>query len=307
MARYLVKRLLAAALTLLVAAFATSTLVHLVPGDPVAMMAAQSGEATPELLAEIRQRLGLDQPVWRQSLNFVLGVARGDLGTSLFGREPVLDLLLYRLPNTLALASAGLAIACLIGLPLGFLAAYHKGRWIDSLVMVIAITGVSIPNFWLGLMLLILFSQLWGLVPVAGYGWQSMILPAATLGFTYSAIIARMTRSAMIDVLSEDFIRTARAKGLPEAVVLYRHALKPALISVVTIIGLIFGFLMGGSVIVENIFSWNGIGRLAVQAMLQRDYPLVQGFMLMFAAIIIVVSIVIDLLYAFLDPRIAYG
>jgi peptide/nickel transport system permease protein len=176
---------------------------------------------------------------------------------------------------------------------------------VDNALMAVALVGVSIPSFWLGLMLLLAFSLTLDWLPVAGDDWRSIILPAVTLGATYMAIIARMTRSAIIEVLSEDFIRTARAKGLPEAIVLYRHALKPALISLTTIIAVVFGYLMGGTVVVENVFNWNGLGRLALQAISYRDYPLIQGFILLFAAIIVTISVLLDILYAWLDPRIS--
>ncbi len=305
MLSYLARRSLAAVLTLLVSTFAVAMLIHVVPGDPVTVMMSQSVTATPEAMEEMRDRLGLNRPVWEQYGIFVGHVLSGDLGRTIMGNEPVLDLLLLRLPNTLILAVSGLMIAVAIGMPLGILAARRQGTALDGVIMVGAVIGVSIPSFWLGLVLLVFFSLQLGWLPVAGDGWRSLILPAATLGATYAAVIARMTRSSMIEILSEDFIRTARSKGLSERTVLLRHALKPAMIGIVTVIGLIFGYLMGGQVIIENVFSWNGIGRLAIQAMLQRDYPLIQGFLLIFAATIVIVSIVLDLLYVLLDPRIA--
>jgi ABC-type dipeptide/oligopeptide/nickel transport system permease component len=203
------------------------------------------------------------------------------------------------------LAFSGMALAVLLGMPLGVYAGYRKGSWVDNVLMAVAIAGVSIPSFWLGLMLVLVFSLWLEWLPVAGEDWRSLILPAVTLGATYTATIARMTRSAIIEVLGEDFIRTARAKGLQETIVLYRHALRPALISVTTIIAVVFGYLMGGTVVVENVFSWNGLGRLALQAISYRDYPLIQGFILLFAVIIVSISVVLDILYAWLDPRIS--
>jgi peptide/nickel transport system permease protein/oligopeptide transport system permease protein len=194
-----------------------------------------------------------------------------------------------------------------IGLTLGFIAAYRRGTWIDTTLMVTAIMGVSVPHFWLGLLLLFLFSVSLGWLPVGGHGLGSLVLPAVTLGLTNAAIIARLTRSSMIDVLNQDFIRTARAKGLPKAMVLFRHALRAGLIPVVTMLGLQFTYLMGGAIVVENVFGWNGVGRMAIQAIFQRDYPLIQGFILMFAVLVVTVSLVIDLLYALLDPRIRYS
>lgn len=306
MKRYLLKRIAGALLTLVISSIGVCMLIHLVPGDPVTVMMAQSVTATPEAMAEMRERLGLHLPLWEQYWHFLIRALKGDLGRTIMGNEPVLLLLVQRLPNTLLLASSGLLIAVSIGIPLGFLAAYNRGKLLDSVLMLSAVLGVSIPNFWLGLVLLVFFSLILGWLPVAGTGPLNLILPAVTLGLTYSAIVARMTRSALIDVLSEDYIRTARSKGLPERIVLFRHAMKPAFISVVTIIGLIFGYLMGGQVIIENVFSWNGIGRLALQAMLQRDYPLIQGFILVFAIAIVTVSVLLDIVYAYLDPRITY-
>jgi len=281
--------------------------MHLVPGDPVQMMVAQMQNVTLEQLHVIRDQLGLDRPAWQQAVLYVWNVLHGDFGVSIFGQEPVLNLLLGRLPATLMLAFSGLLIALLIGFPLGILAAYNRGSALDNFLMVIAVLGVSVPAFWLGMLLLLTFSVYFHFIPVAGDGPSSAILPALTLGLVYSAIIARLTRSAIIEVLSEDYIRTARAKGLSEAVILFRHALKPSMIAVITTIGMIFGYLMGGQVIVENVFSWNGIGRLAVQSMLQRDYPIIQGFVVVFATIIMIVSIILDLTYAWLDPRIRFG
>jgi peptide/nickel transport system permease protein len=305
MTRFLLRRVLSALATLIVSSFAVCMLIHLIPGDPVVMMMAQNTSPTPEQIARMRHALGLDLPLWLQYFHYMGHVLRGDLGRSIFGSQPVAALLLERLPNTFALATTGLLIAIGIGMPLGFLAAYRKGRWADSLLMMAAVCGISIPNFWLGLMLLLLFSLVLGWLPIAGSDWRSMILPAATLGLTYMAIIARMTRSSTVEVLSEDYIRTARAKGLPERMVLYGHALKPALISVVTIIAVVFGYLMGGAIVVENVFSWNGLGRLALQAITYRDYPLFQGFILLFATVIVTISLLLDVAYAWLDPRIS--
>jgi peptide/nickel transport system permease protein len=305
MAGFILRRLLTALITLLISSFLVCMLIHLIPGDPVMMMMAQNSSPSPAQIAAMRHSLGLDLPIWMQYFHYMGRLLSGDMGRSIFGSQPVATLLLQRLPNTFALAFTGLVIAIGLGMPLGFFAAYKKGSWADSVLMLLAVAGVSLPNFWLGLMLVLLFSMVLNWLPVAGEDWRSMILPAMTLGVTYMAIIARMTRSAMIEVFSEDFIRTARAKGLPETMVLYRHALKPAMISVVTIIGVVFGYLMGGAVVVENVFSWNGLGRLAIQAINYRDYPLIQGFILLFATIIVVMSVLLDIAYAWLDPRIS--
>ncbi|OLP57078.1 glutathione ABC transporter permease GsiC [Rhizobium rhizosphaerae] len=297
------KRLLIACSTIIAVIILSGLLIHVVPGDPVTAMMAQSVTATPEAMADMRSRLGLDLPVWRQVMLYLWHVLQGDLGTTIRGNEPVSRLLLQRLPNTFALAVAGLATALTIGIPLGFLAAINRGRIADTAVMIIAVLGVSIPAFWLGLVMIQVFSLKLGWLPVAGSGWRNIVLPALTLGLTYCALVARMTRSALVEVLAEDYIRTARARGLREHQVLLVHALRPALISLVTVIGLVFAYLLGGQVIIENVFSWNGIGRLAVQAMLERDYPMIQGFIVLFATSVVVVSMLIDILYTLLDPR----
>lgn len=299
----ILKRALVAFLTVIVVIVLSGVLIHVVPGDPVTAMMAQSVTATPEAMAEMRSRLGLDLPVWQQVALYVWHVLQGDLGTSIRSNEPVGLLLLQRLPNTFSLAVCGLAVALAIGIPLGFLAAVNRGKLADTVVMVIAVLGVSLPAFWLGLIMIQVFSLKLGWLPVAGSGWRNIILPALTLGLTYCALVARMTRSALIEVLAEDYIRTARARGLRERQVLLVHALRPALISIVTVVGLVFAYLLGGQVIIENVFSWNGIGRLAVQAMLERDYPMIQGFIVVFATSVVIVSMLIDILYGFLDPR----
>jgi ABC-type dipeptide/oligopeptide/nickel transport system permease component len=307
MAKYLTQRILAALITIWVTTVAVTLLIHLVPGDPVRIMYAQSQGTTPEQLEEIRHSLGLDRPLYEQYFMFMKRVFQGDLGHTIRGRQPVLDLLLIRLPYTLLLAGTSLLIAAAIGISLGFIAAYKRGTLVDTGCMVGAILGVSIPHFWLGLILLFVFAVKLGWLPVAGDDLRSLVLPAVTLGLTNAAIVARLTRSSMIDIFDQDFVRTARAKGLPKATVLYRHALRAGLIPIVSMLGLQFAYMMGGAIVVENVFAWNGVGRLAIEAIFQRDYPLIQGFILIFACIVVVVSILMDLLYAWLDPRIKYG
>lgn len=306
MSRYLLQRCLAALLTIWVTTVAVSMLIHLVPGDPVQIMYAQSQGTTPEQLEEVRQRLGLSDPLVVQYFHYMVRVFQGDLGFTIRGEQPVLPLLLERLPNTLALTGAALLIACVIGLTFGFIAAYKRGSWLDTTLMTSAILGVSMPHFWLGLILLFYFAVQLHWFPVAGNGIQNLVLPALTLGITNAAIIARLTRSSMIDVFDQEFIRTARAKGLPKAMVLYGHALRAGLVPIVTMIGLQFTYMMGGAIVVENVFGWNGVGRMAIQAIFQRDYPLIQGFILMFACIVVAVSLIMDVIYAWLDPRIRY-
>lgn len=304
MLRFLTQRVAMGALTILVTTIAVTFLIHLVPGDPVQIMYAQSQGTTPEQLEQIRGRLGLDDPLPVQYIAYLGRLLEGDLGNTIRGQQPVLELLMERLPNTLMLAGAAMALAILIGLPIGFFAAYRRGTWIDSSLMIGAIAGVSIPHFWLGLVLMFFFAVELGWLPVAGTGLANLILPALTLGLSNAAIVARMTRSSMIDVMSQDFIRTAHAKGLPKTMVLNRHVMRSGLVPIVTMMGLQFTYMMGGAIVVENIFAWNGIGRLAIDAIFQRDYPLIQGFILVFATTVVIVTLLLDLAYAILDPRI---
>ena len=306
MLRYLAQRIAAALLTIWVTTVAVTLLIHAVPGDPVRIMYAQF-QASPEQIEAIRDRLGLDEPIWVQYGMFMSRLAEGDLGRSIVGDQPVLDILLTRFPPTLILAATSLAIAVVIGMTLGFFAAYKRGTIWDALAMVTAIAGVSMPHFWLGLLLLFFFSLQLGWLPVAGSDWRSLILPALTLGLANAAVLARLTRSAMIDIFDQDFVRTAKAKGLPKTLVLYRHALRAGLVPIVSLMGLQFAYMMGGAIVVENVFAWNGVGRLAIEAVFARDYPVIQGFILGFATVVALVTLVIDLLYAVLDPRIRYG
>ena len=306
MGKFIVQRLLAALVTIWIATIAVTILIHLVPGDPVRIMYG-AFQTTPEELEAIRVRLGLDQPILQQYFMYIGRLLQGDLGNSIVGDQPVLDILLTRFPATLSLTLASLAIAIVVGMSLGFLAAYKRGTWVDVSSMVLAIVGVSMPHFWLGLLLLFLFALQLQWLPVAGGDWRSLILPAMTLGLANAAVLARLTRSAMIDIFDQDFVRTARAKGLPKSIVLYRHALRSGLVPVVSMLGLQFAYLMGGAIVVENVFAWNGVGRLAIEAGFARDYPLIQGFILFFATIVALASVVIDVAYAFLDPRIRYS
>jgi peptide/nickel transport system permease protein len=306
MLRFIAQRLVAALVTIWVATIAVTLLIHLVPGDPVRIM--YSGfQTTPEQIEEIRTRLGLDQPVWRQYLMYMGRVLQGDLGHSIVGDQPVLTTLLQRFPATLLLTVASLFIAVVVGGSLGFFAAYRRGTVWDFGAMTLAIVGVSMPHFWLGLILLFIFSMSLGWLPVGGGGFMNLILPAMTLGLANAAILARLTRSAMIDIFDQDFVRTAQAKGLPRTLVLYRHALRSGLVPIVAMLGLQFAYLMGGAIVVENVFAWNGVGRLAIQAVFARDYPLIQGFILFFATVVALASVIIDVTYALLDPRIRYG
>ena len=306
MIRYVTQRVIAALVTVWVTTIAVTLLIHAVPGDPVRIMYAKF-QSTPEQIEAVRTALGLDQPIHIQYAMYMGRLAEGDLGRSIVGNQPVLDILLTRFPPTLLLATTSLFIAVLIGLSLGFLAAYKRGTVIDVGAMILAVLGVSMPHFWLGMLLLFLFALQLGWLPVAGSDLRSLILPALTLGIANAAVLARLTRSAMIDIFDQDFVRTARAKGLPKTVVLYRHALRAGLVPIVSMMGLQFAYMMGGAIVVENVFAWNGVGRLAIEAVFARDYPLIQGFILFFATVVVLVSLLIDLLYAVLDPRIRYA
>lgn len=305
MMRYLVQRLLAAVITIWITSIVVTMLIHAVPGDPVRIMYAQ-WQASPEQIEAVRSNLGLDKPLHVQYWLFLKRVAKGDLGRSIQGDQPVADILITRFPPTLLLATTSLLIAMVIGLSLGFLAAYKRGTIIDVGAMIAAILGVSIPHFWLGLILLFFFALELGWLPVASNDLRALVLPAMTLGLANAAVLARLTRSAMIDIFDQDFVRTARAKGLPKTAVLYRHALRAGLVPIVSMMGLQFAYMMGGAIVVENVFAWNGVGRLAIEAVFARDYPVIQGFILVFASVVVLVSVVIDLLYAWLDPRIRY-
>jgi ABC-type dipeptide/oligopeptide/nickel transport system permease component len=269
-------------------------------------MYAQSQSTTPEQLEQIRHNLGLDRPIYEQYGIYMGRILRGDFGTTIRGNQPVLPLLLLRLPNTLLLTATSMVITMLVGVTAGFFAAYRRGTWWDATLMTGAMVGISVPSFWLGLILMYVFSVKLGWLPISGSGLKNLILPALTLGLANAATIARLTRSSMLEVFSQDYLRTARAKGLGEALVLSRHALRNGLIHIVNMLGLQFTYMMGGAIVVENVFAWNGIGRLAIQSIFQRDYPTIQGFILIFAVVVVTVSILLDVLYLWIDPRITY-
>lgn len=306
MTRYLIRRIFSGLLTIWVTTMAVTLLIHLVPGDPVQIMYAQSQSTTPEQLEQIRHNLGLDRPIYEQYGIYMGRILRGDFGTTIRGNQPVLPLLLLRLPNTLLLTATSMVITMLVGVTAGFFAAYRRGTWWDATLMTGAMVGISVPSFWLGLILMYVFSVKLGWLPISGSGLKNLILPALTLGLANAATIARLTRSSMLEVFSQDYLRTARAKGLGEALVLSRHALRNGLIHIVNMLGLQFTYMMGGAIVVENVFAWNGIGRLAIQSIFQRDYPTIQGFILIFAVVVVTVSILLDVLYLWIDPRITY-
>ena len=304
MIRFLFTKFLLAFFTVFVTTILVTLLIHIVPGDPVQIMFAQSQGSTPEQIEQVRVNLGLDQPIYIQYLNYLDRLSKGDLGKTIRGGQPVLEIIFQRLPNTILLATSAMMIAILLGVPLGFLAAYNKGTISDTFIMILAISGISMPHFWLGLILLFIFAVDLGWLPVSGSGLLNLVLPALTLGISNAAIFARLTRTSMIEILQQDFVITALAKGLPKKYVLRKHVLRAGLIPLVTMMGMQFAFMMGGAIVVENIFSWNGVGRMAVEAIFQRDYPIIQGFILTFSVIVVFVTISLDVIYAFIDPRI---
>jgi peptide/nickel transport system permease protein len=280
-------------------------LIHLIPGDPVRIMLGEN--ASLEQIEKLKTQLGLNKPLLVQYVNYLGGIFHGELGTSLKTGRPVLVEIMDRFPETVKLAGAGMAIAIVLGVTMGILAARFKGTYLDMIAMSLATLGVSIPSFWLGLILIIVFAVKLGWFPVSGgTGLIDLVLPAVTLGVLASTVISRLTRSGMIEVLSLDFIRTARAKGLGETAVLFGHAFRNAMIPVVTIVGLQVASLLGGTVIIEQVFNWPGLGMLAISSIASRDFPLIQGIILFIGFVFVAVNIVVDVLYGFIDPRIKF-
>ena len=302
---FLLRRLLLTAPVLFGVVTLVFSFIHLVPGDPVQIMLGEGAQAVD--VEQLRHKLGLDQPILTQYGSYLKDLLRGDLGVSFRFGEPVTQIILSRYPATMQLACLALAVGILIAVPAGVIAATRPGSWLDRTITSVTLLGISLPNFVLGPLAIIVFSILLGWLPVSGrLGPAHYVLPAATLGAALSAILTRMVRAGMIEELQEEYVKTARAKGLPESKVLLKHALKNSLIPVVTVIGLQFGTLLAGAIITETIFSWPGIGRLTVQAINSRDYPLVQGCILMIASTYVAVNLLTDLVYGFLDPRIKY-
>ncbi len=312
--RFLLNRLLSALLVLLVVSLVTFGLIWLVPGDVASQMADPGASA--EELARIRRRFNLDQPWHAQLFTWYGNLLRGDLGQSFLLNRSVTQAIIERLPVTLSLTLLALTIALVLGVTAGVFAAVHHGTWVDQSVMALALAGLSMPDFWLGLVGIYVFAVALGWLPSGGFvpitqdlfGWaRSMALPALTLGLTQMGQIARITRSSMLEVLSQDYVRTARAKGVPAFKVIGKHALANALIPVITVTGVIVGVLLGGAIVVEQVFSLPGVGRLIIGAVLRRDYPVIQGGLLLLATIYVFVNIAVDLLYAYVDPRVRYG
>ena len=305
MIRYISIRLLFALPALWLILTMVFLLAHIVPGDPVAQMLGEGARA--EDLTQLRHALGLDLPLPVQYGRYLSGVLHGNLGESFRFQQPVLKVVAEHYPATLELAVVALLICALIGIPAGVLAAHKRGERTDHTVAVLTLFGLSVPNFALGPVLILLFSVVLGWLPVSGRGGVShLILPAFTLGAALAAILTRMVRTSVIEELSADYVRTARAKGVSESGVLFRHALRNALIPILTILGLQFGTLLAGTIVTESIFSWPGIGRLAVQAIGARDYPLLQGCILLIAVSYVIVNLLTDLVYAVVDPRVRF-
>jgi peptide/nickel transport system permease protein len=304
-AGYLVRRLLFLVPVVLGMTLVVFLMLHLSGGDPAIALAGD--DASPEVLSVIRQRLGLDRPLHVRYLAWVGGLLRGDLGTSLIDGRPVLPTIARALPATMVLMAGAMVVAVGIGLPAGVLSALNRHSAIDHASRLFALAGVSIPGFWLGLILILLLAYHWPILPLAGYGTlRHLVLPSLTLGTAMAALLMRLTRASLLEVLREDYMRTAYAKGLSRGRAVFKHALRNGMLPIVTAIGLEIGILLGGTVIVESIFSWPGIGRLAYVRMLQRDAPMVMGNLLIYGVIFGVVNLLTDLSYALLDPRIRY-
>ena len=313
MLAYVIRRVLATIPVMGVVALFVFSLLHLAPGDPAAIIAGD--QATTEVVERIRQQLGLNEPFLTQFGRWIFAVLHGDLGFSIFSNQPVSLMIFQRIEPTIALAVCAMLISIVVAVPMGVLAAWKAGTWIDRAVMAFAVAGFSFPTFVIGYLLILAFALWLNVLPVQGYTsiregvlpfLESIILPSVTLGIVLMALIARMTRAAMLEVLSQDYIRTAQAKGLGNARVLLAHALKNASVPIVTIIGLAFALLISGAIVTETVFSIPGVGRLTVDAILQRDYPLIQGLVLVFSASYVLLNLLVDISYTFLDPRIRY-
>ncbi len=305
MLAYAIRRIAMTVPVLLGVATLVFALIHLVPGDPAQVMLGESASATD--LTELRTRLGLDKPLLVQYREYIGGVVQGDLGTSFRYNTPVTREIGQRLGRTAELALAAMLVAVVVAIPLGVLGALYRGRWIDQLATTVSLLGVAMPNFWLGPVLAIVFAIYLGWLPVSGTGtWAHLVLPAITLGGALAAILARMTRATLVDELRELYVLAARARGIAKARTVVAHALRNSLIPVVTIIGLQLGAVLTGTIITETIFSWPGVGRLLIQAISFRDYPLVQGCILFIAVTYVTMNLLVDLVYGFLDPRIRY-
>lgn len=303
MVLFIIKRIMASIAVILSMAFLVMLIMDIIPGDPAAMMLGEN--ATPEMIQELRSQMGLDQPLLIRYVNYIWNVAHGDLGRSVREMAPVSKLIGDTLPNTLILTAAGMFLTLIIGIPLGLVSGARAGSWIDHLSRLTSLIGLCMPVFWIGLILIYFFSFKLGWFPVGGTGsFSHLILPSVTLAAYTVAAIARMSRSSLMEVLAEDYIRTARAKGLAYWLVVWRHGFKNSLIPIVTVFGMQVGNLMGGAILTETVFSWPGIGRLMIGAIMDRDYLLLQGTILVFSAAYIFINLLVDLSYGLIDPRI---
>ncbi len=305
MGLYIARRCAQAALVIVGVSMVVFFLARIAPSDPVTLMLSET--ASPQQIAEARHYYGFDRPIPYQYWLFISRAVRGDLGESLYYKQPALGVVMEAFPQTLILALAAFALAVGVAVPLGIIAAVRRDTLWDYGAVGIAVIGQAAPSYWIGIMLILVFSVRLHLLPTSGNGGPAaLILPAITLGAVLMAVLARLTRAGMLDVLNEDFIRTARAKGVRERAVLLRHALRNVLIPLVTVMGLQLGTLLGGAVITEQVFAWPGVGRLAVTAVTSRDYPIIQATVLVVSCVFVVVNLAVDLLYGFLDPRIRY-
>ncbi len=305
MYQYIARRLLLTVPVIFGVAILVFSIIRLIPGDPARAIAGV--QASPEFIQQVRARYRLDEPLPVQFGIFLGDLARGELGRSTFSRRPVATEIGERFPRTFLLAMTALVIATIVGVSAGIVSATRRNSMFDNVSMLFALVGVAAPVFWMALMLQLLFAVNMRILPATGIGtWRHLVLPSITLGMASAGLMARITRSSMLEVLRQDFITTARAKGLNERFVIYKHALKNALIPVVTVMGLQFGILLGGAVLTETVFAWPGIGRLLVDSILRRDYPVVQGTVMLMAFLFVIINLVVDITYAFLDPRIHY-
>ena len=305
MLTYFLRRVLLAVPIALGVIFIVTVSLDFIPGDPVALMLGEF--ASPEAIAAVRSSLDLDKPLLVRYVNYIGDLLQGDLGRSIKDRRPVATAIGETLPFTLQLAGAAILIAIFVGIPLGVVSAAKPYSVIDNLIRVVSLAGLSMPVFWTGIVFIVVFSVNLGWFPVAGTGtWRHLVLPAVTLALPSVAILARMTRTSVLEVLQEDYIRTARSKGLPERNMLYKHALRNALIPVVTALGLQLGQMLGGAVLTETVFAWPGLGRLTVFAIFNRDFVLVQGIVLVLALVYVVINLLVDLSYGLFDPRVSY-
>lgn len=313
MIQFILRRLLVALPVLLLVSLISASIMQLVPGDPAAVIAGQN--ASDAEIAQIREQLGLNRPFPVKLAAWYRDLARGDLGNSILLNRPVTQAIAERVPVTLALAGFALFLTVAIGLPCGIVAAVRANTWVDQAVLTLALVGVSVPNFWLSLMLIVLFGVMLDWLPAGGYipfaddpvGWvRCLILPAFSLALLQIGLLARITRATMLEILQQDYIRTARAKGLSPLLVIGKHTLKNVMVPVVTVIGISFGLLLSGSVVIETVYSIPGMGRLLANAIFGRDYPMIQGGLLVTAAVLVLLNLVVDVLYAVIDPRIKY-